>query len=80
MENYYVVYENWRASRKAVVHQAKCGYAKESHEKIQTKWIMNNKSQNDRWFGYFKSFEDANTFASLLPNRNLIHCKHCIII
>ena len=78
MENQYLIYENWRAEKKVVVHKATCGDAKEGHERIKDAWRILNHSPNDRWFGYFSSFNEAVAFASLFPNRQLKYCGHCL--
>ncbi|MBN8836374.1 MAG: hypothetical protein J0I09_03895 [Sphingobacteriia bacterium] len=76
----YLVYENWRAERKAVVHKSTCGHANEGHQRIEEQWLINHPSPNDRWFGYFENLESAVAFASLLPNRQLKMCGHCLQI
>ncbi len=78
MEEKFVVYENWQASHKAVVHKSICGHAEESNIRIENKWLKNNFAPNDRWFGYFNSLNQAVAFASLLPNRELKLCGHCL--
>ena len=78
MEEKFLVYENWRAEQKAVVHKSTCSYAYDSIEKITNVWLTNNNHPNDRWFGYFISFEDASKFAELLPNRSMKCCNFCI--
>ncbi len=72
MDN-YLVYENWRAERKAVVHRSSCGHANDGHERLE-----DYTAPNDRWFGYFTTLEEAIAFASLLPNRQLKICKVCL--
>lgn len=78
LEDNYLVYENWRAERKAVVHKSNCVSANEGNIKITDNWLLNNNHPNDRWFGYFNSLEQAIAFASLLPNRPLKICKRCL--
>ncbi|HEY6082315.1 MAG TPA: hypothetical protein VIU45_02585 [Chitinophagaceae bacterium] len=73
----YLVYENWRAEKKAVVHKAGCGHANEGHQRIQNQWLRNNPSPNDRWFGYFDTL-NAIAFAVLLPDRQFKMCEHCL--
>lgn len=77
-ETTYLVYENWRARNKAVVHKSNCGHANEGHERHTNQWLINNHSPNDRWFGYFTTIQAAVAFASLLPNRQLKLCGHCL--
>lgn len=72
-DNTYIVYENWQADKKAVVHKGTCGYAKDGHSRLND-YI----APNDRWFGYFHSADSAIAFASLLPRRNLKLCGHCM--
>ncbi len=74
MDTKYLVYENWRADNKAVVHKGNCGYANEGHNRLQ-----DYTAPNDRWFGYFSSAESAIAFASLLPNRQLKLCGNCML-
>jgi len=69
----YLVYENWRAENKAVVHKSNCGHAKAGNERLQ-----DYTASNDRWFGYFPTLESAIVFASLLPNREMKLCKVCL--
>lgn len=71
--NTYLVYENWRAENKAVVHKATCGHAQEGHDRLQ-----DFTAPNDRWFGYFYTADTAIAFASLLPNRQLKLCGTCM--
>ena len=78
MENKFVVYENWQAERKAVVHYSKCGHAKEAEARIEDKWLKNNVAPNDRWFGYFNSLNEAIAFSALIPNRQLRLCGQCL--
>jgi hypothetical protein len=78
MEEKFVVYENWQATQKAVVHIAICGHAKESKKRIEKKWLKNNHAPNDRWFGYLTSIDEAIAFGSLLPNRQLKLCGICL--
>lgn len=78
MENNYLVYENWRAENKAVVHKASCGHAIDGNYRIENAWLIANHAPNDRWFGYFNSLSEAIAFASLLPNRDLKLCGHCL--
>lgn len=77
-QNNFLVYENWRAETKAVVHKSNCGHAKEGHERHTNQWLINNHAPNDRWFGYFNTLEMAIAFASLIPNRHLKLCGHCL--
>lgn len=77
-QNSYLVYENWRAENKAVVHKSTCGFAKDGNQRHTNQWLLNNHSPNDRWFGYFVSLEDAIAFAALLPNRQFRLCSHCL--
>ena len=74
----YLVYENWQAQHKAVVHKSSCGNANNGHERIQDSWLHNNNAPNDRWFGYFSTYNEALAFASLLPNRQLKICSTCL--
>ncbi|WP_035648461.1 hypothetical protein [Flavobacterium sp. ASV13] len=69
----YLVYENWRAENKAVVHKSDCGHAKDGNERLQ-----DLTAPNDRWFGHFNSLESAIVFASLLPRREMKLCKTCL--
>ena len=78
MEEKFLVYENWRAENKAVVHKSECGHANEGHNKITNQWLSENHSPNDRWFGYFSTLNEAIAFATLIPNRNLKLCGHCL--
>ena len=78
MENKYVVYENWRAQRKAIVHKSQCGHAAESHERLTDISLTNNHYPNDRWFGYFESLDEAVAFSRLLPRRLSSNCRHCL--
>ncbi len=75
MDSNYLVYENWRAEKKAVVHKGTCGHAKDGHAKILELNFL-----NDRWFGYFSSANSAIAFASLLPNRQLKLCGKCMLV
>jgi hypothetical protein len=77
-QNNFLVYENWRAENKAVVHKSTCGYANEGHQRHTNQWLINNHSPNDRWFGYFRTLKKAVAFASLLPNRQIKLCGHCL--
>lgn len=78
MEGKFIVYENWRAEHKAVVHRDSCGHANEAHIKISDNWLINNHSPNGRWFGYFFSLKEALAFSILLPNRKIKLCKTCL--
>jgi hypothetical protein len=69
----YLVYENWQAENKAVVHIGNCIRAREGHNRLK-----DYTAPNDRWFGYFHSIDSAVAFASLLPNRNLKICRTCM--
>lgn len=69
----YFVYENWQAENKAVVHISSCGHSREGHNRLN-----DYTAPNDRWFGYFETLSEAITFASLLPNRQLKLCGHCL--
>ncbi len=69
----YLVYENWRAENKAVVHKNNCGHAKEGNNRLE-----DYLAPNDRWFGYFNNLESAIAFASLLPNRQMKLCGTCL--
>jgi hypothetical protein len=69
----YFVYENWQAENKAVVHISSCGHAREGHNRLN-----DYTAPNDRWFGYFETLSEAIAFASLLPNRQLKLCGHCL--
>jgi hypothetical protein len=71
----YLVYENWQAEKKAVVHKSSCSFLKDGLERLQ-----HYTGPNDRWFGHFNSLTDAITFAGLLPNRQMRLCKRCIEI
>ena len=71
--DYYLVYENWRAKKQAVVHHITCGHAIEAHDRIK-----NNSGINDRWFGYFDGVREAVAFATLLPNRKVKICGTCL--
>ena len=73
MENVkYLVYENWRAEKKAVVHKSLCGYTTNGQGRLN---ICGN---NDKWYGFFNSFNEAVAFAALLPDRPIKLCKHCL--
>lgn len=74
----FLVYENWTADQKAVVHKATCGHANEAHLRIEAQWLRDNHAPNDRWFGYFGNLNEAISFAALLPNRQLKMCGHCL--
>lgn len=78
IENKYLVYENWQATKKVVVHNADCSYAKEGQVKHQRQWLRENHSPHDRWFGYFPTLNEAIAFAALLPDRTLKICGHCL--
>lgn len=78
MKDKFLVYENWTAEKKAVVHHESCRHANEGNEKHKEKWLQNNHAPNDRWFGYFSTLEEAIAFASLLPYRQLKLCGHCL--
>jgi len=71
--NKFLVYENWQATDKAVVHKSDCSYAQEGNIRLKDYC-----APNDRWFGYFYSINEAIAFASLLPNRQLKLCGHCL--
>lgn len=73
IENAYLVYENWQADKKAVVHKTNCSFLKDGLERLQ-----DYTGPNDRWFGFFNSLNEAVAFASLLPNRQLNLCGHCL--
>ena len=73
-DNHFLVYENWRATKKAVVHKSNCGHAKEAHRRIKDE----PSAPNDRWFGYFSSLHSAIAFASLLPDRQIKLCGICL--
>jgi hypothetical protein len=78
----FVVYENWRVRpKKAVVHHSTCSFANRDQnirEKIEDNCLINTHSPNDRWYGYFKSVNEAMAFGSLLPNRQLKLCGVCL--
>jgi hypothetical protein len=82
MEEKYVVYENWRVrSKKAMVHKSSCKQANKDGklgQKVEDNSLFKQNSPNDRWFGYFESFDSATAFAALLPNRQLKYCGHCL--
>lgn len=78
LEDNYLVYENWRAEKKAVVHKSNCAKAKKGHLKRTRQWMFNNFSANGRWFGYFETLESAINFGTLLPNRKLKLCGRCL--
>jgi hypothetical protein len=69
----YLVYENWQAERKAVVHKSSCGQANEGHNRLQ-----DYTAPNDRWYGYFSTLNEAIAFAALLPSRQLKMCRFCL--
>ena len=69
----YLVYENWQAENKAVVHKGSCKHTQDGHNRLK-----DYTAPNDRWFGYFNSIDSAIAFASLLPNRQLKICKTCM--
>ncbi|WP_394774837.1 hypothetical protein [Flavobacterium sp.] len=69
----YLVYENWRAERKAVVHKSTCGHAREGLDRLQ-----DYTAPNDRWYGYFDKLTEAISFAALMPNRQLKICGVCL--
>jgi hypothetical protein len=73
--NTYLVYENWQAERKAVVHKSNCGHANEGHNRLQ-----DYTAPNDRWYGYFYTLNEAIAFATLLPNRQFKMCGTCLQI
>lgn len=74
----YLVYENWQATKKAVVHKGSRGHANEGHQRHQRVWLRENHAPNDRWYGYFTNLNEAIAFASLLPDRQLKLCKTCL--
>ena len=82
MEEKYVVYENWQVTpKKAMVHVVTCGQANKDNpiqEKIKDNWLKNIHEPNDRWFGYFNSLNEAVAFGTLLPNREIRLCGHCL--
>lgn len=78
MEGKFLIYENWRAENKAVLHKSECGHANEGHTKITNQWLRENPSSNDRWFGYFSTLNEAIAFGALIPNRSLKLCGHCL--
>jgi hypothetical protein len=82
MEEKFVVYENWRVRpQKAVVHSSKCSHANREQsidQKIEDNFLFNMHEPNDRWYGYFKSLNEAMAFGSLLPNRQLKLCGVCL--
>jgi hypothetical protein len=69
----YLVYENWQADKKVVVHKNDCSYLKDGLDRLE-----DYTGTNDRWYGPFKSLNEAITFATLFPNRKLKLCKHCL--
>jgi hypothetical protein len=71
----YLVYENWQADKKVVVHKSTCGHAKEGNNRLQ-----DYTAPNDRWFGYFKSAGQAIAFAALFPDRQMRLCSFCMKI
>lgn len=71
----FVVYENWTAELKAVVHKISCGHVR--RDRISEQWLRTNQAPNDRWFGYFNTLKEAWDFASLLPNRSPKFCRCC---
>ncbi len=77
MEFKFVVYEN-RPTKKATVHKANCGHANECHTQLKDKWLRDNPTLNGRWYGYFANLNEAVAFASLLPNRQMKYCGHCL--
>lgn len=77
-KNRFLVYENWRAKDKAVVHKSECKKADKGHIKITKSFLTNNHSPNDRWFGYFETLGEAVAFASLLPDRQMKLCSKCL--
>lgn len=78
MEGKFLVYENWQAEKKALVHKSECSHIKDGHMKVTTQWLRANHSPNDRWFGYFSTLNEAIAFASLIPNRSIKLCGHCL--
>lgn len=73
----FVIYENWTAKLKAVVHKSSCRHV--AHDRILEQWLRTNQAPNDRWFGYFNTLKEAWAFASLLPNRSHQLCGHCLV-
>ena len=72
-KNKYLVYENWQAERKAVVHKSSCGYANEGRNRLN-----DYTGPNDRWYGYFDTLNEAIAFGALIPNRQFKMCKSCL--
>lgn len=71
----FMVYENWRAEKKAVVHKSTCGHVRTGHDRLN-----DDTAPNDKWYGYFDSEEKAIEFALSLPDRDLRLCKRCITL
>lgn len=69
----YLVYENWQAARKAVVHKSSCGHANVGNTRLN-----DHTAPNDRWFGYFETLSEAIAFAVLFPNRQFKMCGVCL--
>lgn len=69
----FLVYENWQAEKKAVVHKSNCGHAREGVNRLS-----DYTAPNDRWFGPFEDFSSASAFAILLPDRQFKLCGVCL--
>lgn len=50
----FLVYENWQAEKKAMVHKGTCSFTRDGHLRIQSQWLRNNSSPNDRWLVIFQ--------------------------
>ena len=70
----FLVYENWRAEKKAVVHKGSYSFIRDGHARLHEE----NEAPNDKWHGYFNSEAEAINFANKLPDRQLKLCKRCM--
>lgn len=69
----YYIYENWRAEKKAVIHNGSCGMCNNG------KGIhLSASNQNGKWHGPFGTFDSAIVVANGLQDRKTKFCKLCI--
>lgn len=69
----FYIYENWRANDKTVIHKADCRYCNQG----KGIGIGTRGTENGKWYGEFKSFDEAQTFALTLHRNKNTFCSFC---
>lgn len=69
----YWVYENWVASKKAVIHFAECAHCNDGRGVHRN----NLGDKNGRWHGAFDTYNEALDLANSLADRTVRECSHC---